>query len=100
MKRPCRFLCPVLIVFMMLSLCNAVAFATGEEIAVSEDLLTLAVAKIGNTEYSSLQAAVDAAQKGDRIVLVGDIEEDIEETTTVEAGKEITIDLNGRTIVV
>lgn len=54
------------------------------------------VAQIGNKKYTSLQDAIDAAQAGDVIVVLEDIE--LDTTIVVAAGKELTIDLNGKTI--
>ena len=51
-------------------------------------------AKIGGTEYATLTEAVDAAQKGDTIEILSDVTESIE----IAAGKNITIDLNGKTL--
>ncbi len=51
-------------------------------------------AKIGDNEYPTLAAAVSAAQAGDTIKLIGD--ETI--TSTLTIGKDLTLDLNGRTL--
>ena len=53
-------------------------------------------AKIGDKKYSSLTKAIAAAEANDIITLLKDIE--LEETVTVPAGKEITLELNGKTI--
>ena len=50
------------------------------------------VAKIGNTEYTTLDGAISEAKDGDTVVLVQDTKEDI----TVSGDKTITIDLNGK----
>ena len=52
------------------------------------------VAQIGTKAYTSLQAAVDAAQDGETIQLLNDITENI----TINASKQITLDLNGHTL--
>ena len=52
------------------------------------------VAKIGDTEYTSLEAAVEAAAAGDTITLVKSIYR--EETLTID--KKLTLDLSGKTI--
>lgn len=54
-----------------------------------------AVAKVDNTEYATLQAAIGAAQDGDTVTLLKDI--DLPATAVVK-GKTITLDLNGKTI--
>ena len=64
------------------------------------------VAAIGETKYESLQAAIDAAQDGDEIVVLKDIElgyEDAQDATVktffnVNTGKTITIDLKGNNV--
>ena len=54
-----------------------------------------AAAKIGDTYYATLAAAIDAAKDGETVVMVND-------TTVSEeidfSGKKITLDLNGKTI--
>ncbi|MBE7019845.1 MAG: hypothetical protein E7411_00220 [Ruminococcaceae bacterium] len=68
-----------------------------------------AIAKIGNTYYANLQAAVDAAEEGDTIVLASDIEYEVNPTADstntdsnclIHTDKDdvITLDLNGKTI--
>ena len=52
------------------------------------------VAMIGDTYYSSLQAAFDAAQTGDIVTLVADVE--LDATLTVAAGKTVVLELNGK----
>lgn len=53
------------------------------------------VAKIGDTEYASVQAAIDAATDGQTVVLLDDITEGL----TVD-GKNMTLDLGGKTLTV
>lgn len=53
-----------------------------------------AVAKIGDVEYKSLSAAIAAATAGQTIKLVDNVEENV----TIPAGKNITIDLDGKTL--
>ena len=52
------------------------------------------VAQIGTKAYTSLQAAVDAAQHGETIQPLNDTTENI----TTNASKQITLDLNGNTL--
>ena len=52
------------------------------------------VAQISGTVFTSLQAAIDAAQDGDTVQLLGDVEQNSQLTI----GKSITLDLNGKTI--
>ena len=58
--------------------------------------LSLPVAKIGETEYSTLQAAVDAVQAGETIVLITDVK--LNNTLTIPAGTTAILDLNGKTV--
>ena len=53
-----------------------------------------AVARIGDVTYRSLQAAINAAQTGDEIFLL----RDIEEAGKVGAGKDVIVNFNGYTI--
>ena len=52
------------------------------------------VAQISGTVFTSLQAAIDAAQDGKTVMLLTDATEDV----TIAAGKNITLDLNGKTL--
>lgn len=52
------------------------------------------VAEVGNTGYSTLSAAVAAANNGDTVTLLTDTDEDI----TIAQDKDITLDLNGKTL--
>ena len=54
------------------------------------------VAKIGDAEYTSLQAAVDAAENGDIIKLVGSFEQNA--IVTIPEGKTVTLDLAEETL--
>ena len=54
------------------------------------------VAKIGDTQFETLSEAVDAAQAGDEIVLLSDVE--LTESLVIAAGKEVVLDLNGKTV--
>ena len=53
-----------------------------------------AVASIGNSSYSSLAAAVDAADDGDTITMVNDAQL----SSAIAIDKAVTLDLNGKTI--
>lgn len=52
------------------------------------------VAKIGDKEYSTLAKAVEAAESGATITLLSDVTA----STTIPAGKTITLDLNSKTL--
>lgn len=100
MKR--RLLSAFLAVMMVLTMAP-VAFAADEDAENTADgsasagtgssEVTSAVAKIGNAEYPTLQAAVDAAVRYDVIVLQKDITENVTILSTLD---KVTIDLNGK----
>ena len=54
----------------------------------------LAVASVGDSKYQSLTEAIDAAQNGQTVTLLADATEDV----TVAAGKNIVLDLGGKTL--
>lgn len=53
-----------------------------------------AVASVGSKQYGSLQAAIDAATAGQTVTLLTNVNENVE----IAAGKELTLDLNGKTL--
>ena len=55
---------------------------------------TATVAEVNGANYSSLQEAIDAAQNGETVTLLTDATED----ATITAGKNITLDLGGKTL--
>ena len=63
---------------------------------------TVNVAKIGDTEYATLQAAIDAAQAGDTVTLLKDITLGTyvqgKSDAAVTINKSITLDGNGKTL--
>lgn len=52
------------------------------------------VAQVGFKAFNTLEAAIDAAQDGETVTLIADATED----ATVAAGKNITLDLGGKTL--
>lgn len=68
----------------------------GKTCRKTEEGLVVIVAKIGETEYTSLQDAIDAAENNDEIVIISEVE--LTETVDVSADDVITIDLNGKTV--
>ena len=52
------------------------------------------VAKVGDTEYSTLQAAINAASDGGEVDLIANVTESI----TISADDNVTLDLNGYTL--
>ena len=53
-----------------------------------------AVASVGGKQYSSLQAAIDAATAGETVTLLKDVTENVE----IAKEKNLTLDLNGKTL--
>ena len=72
--------------------CNAPQPWVGGSYATGESF----VATIGTQYYTSVAKAIEAAKENDVITLIADIE--LAESVTVPAGKEIVLDLNGKTI--
>ena len=56
--------------------------------------IATAIAQVGSTRYTSLKAAIIVAKKGKTIQLLNDTTENI----TINASKQITLDLNGHTL--
>ena len=56
--------------------------------------IATAIAQVGSTRYTSLQAAINAMKKGKTVQLLNDATENI----TIAANKKITLDLNGHTL--
>ena len=83
-----KFLSVVLCVCMMLTMAPF-AFAAGDD---TTNPPAVAVAKIGDVAYPSLESAVDAATSGKTIQLVADTNENI------TINKDLTLDLNGFTL--
>ena len=82
-----KFLSVVLCMCMMLTMAPF-AFAAGDD---TTNPPAVAVAKIGDAAYPSLESAVDAATSGKTIQLVADTNENI------TINKDLTLDLNGFT---
>ena len=77
-------LATILALVMALSLTTA-AWAEGEGAAK--------VARIGDTEYATLQAAIDAAKRNDTVTMLADTRENVTISTSY-----LTLDLNGFTL--
>jgi len=75
-----KVLATILALVMALGLTTA-AWAEGE-----------GSAKVGNVEYNTLQAAVDAADEGQTVVLL----KDVDASSGVTVGKKIVLDMNGK----
>ena len=86
-----KILATILALVLALGLCSV---SWAETTANCTDEGCAHKAAIGTTHYDTLTAAVGAATAGQTIVLVADTAEDI----TVASGKDITIDLNGKTV--
>ena len=59
---------------------NGSTVVLGKDIDLSGNSEKTVVAKIGDVEYETLQAAIDAVEDGDIIVLTGDVTEKVELT--------------------
>lgn len=94
MKR--RLLSAFLAVMMVLTMAPVAFAADGVEPTdgTGSSEVTSAVAKIGDTDYATLQAAVNAANNGDTVQLLTDVLQNSE----VCINKDITLDLNGKKI--
>lgn len=74
--------------------------ASGYAVAAAEDgsdtlyTVSQAVAQVGTKAFASLQAAIDAAQDGETVTLLTDVEQN----TQLAISKSITLDLNDKTI--
>lgn len=88
---------------------TAGVYTTGEDTAVQTGTGTAvqageAVARIDDTEYASLPAALNAAKDGETVTLLADHEEDVDaimkgDLSTMAVVKErLTLDLNGFTV--
>lgn len=86
-----KLLSVVLCVCMMMTMAPF-AFAEGESIGAQESV----VAKIGDQEYSTLQAAINAATTGQTIQLVADTTDATSNSYIIQDGKELNLDLNGK----
>lgn len=86
-----KLLSVVLCVCMMMTMAP-LAFAEGESIGAQESV----VAKIGDQEYSTLQAAINAATTGQTIQLVADTTDATSNSYIIQDGKELNLDLNGK----
>ena len=62
---------------------------------VEGSIVPTAAAKIGETEYATLEEAIEIAKTGDVIVIIGNI---TTSKITIAQDKQLTIDLNGKTI--
>ncbi|WP_080798290.1 InlB B-repeat-containing protein [Arabiibacter massiliensis] len=72
----------------MAALC-APAIALGDEPAAGNG-----VAQAGGVEYATLQEAIDAAQPGEKVTVLQDVEENV----VVGAGTDVVLDLNGKIV--
>lgn len=91
-----RLLSAFLAVMMVLTMAPVAFAAEGVEPTdgTGSSEVTSAVAKIGDTDYATLQAAVNAANNGDTVQLLTDVLQNSE----VCINKDITLDLNGKKI--
>lgn len=79
-------------VLMIACFMPTMAFADGEgTLAAGEEIKTY-VAQVGETQYETLQAAIEAAKEGETITLLNDV------NTEVNIDKTITLEGNGKSI--
>ncbi len=84
-----RILSVVLAMAMVFGTMGTVVFAEEEEISV-------AVAKIDDVEYTTLQDAISAAAEGQTVMLLNDV--NLSDWTSIDVKKAIVFDGNGKTI--
>ncbi len=90
-----KILATILALVMALALCTT-SWADGEgKGGTTPPASTTAVAKIGEQEYTTLQAAINAASGSENTVV---LLKDLKESITIASGKNITLDLNGHTL--
>ena len=87
-----KLLATILALVMALGLCS-VSWA---EACTGDDNCTIHVAKIGTTHYTTLAEAVNAAEAGTTVKLLSDISV----SNVIDITKDLTLDLNGKTITV
>ena len=90
-----RTLSIILILCMMLTMLPVTALAASDTSCDGGESCKHEAA-IGNTHYDTLSEAIEAAQAGETVLLLKDVQE--KENITVEADKNLTLDLNGKTI--
>ena len=90
-----KILATILALVMALALCTT-SWADGEgEGGTTPPASTTAVAKIGEQEYTTLQAAINAASGSENTVV---LLKDLTESITIASDKNVTLDLNGKTL--
>ena len=97
MKR--KFLSILLTLAMALTLLPTAAMAEGEEVSAGEGSETPAVeyvAKVGETKYETLQAAINAAKSGSTVRLLANVT--LTEAAVFPAGKTVHLNLWGHSI--
>ena len=72
---------------------NSVAEKQGDNYVV-----TTYYAQVGETKYATLQAAADAATAGQTVTVLNDVDMTTGSNLTVDAGKDIVLDMNGHSI--
>ena len=87
-----RTLSIILILCMMLTMLPVTALAASDTSCDGGESCKHEAA-IGNTHYDTLSEAIEAAQAGETVLLLKDVQE--KENITVEADKNLTLDLNG-----
>ena len=101
-----KVLAILILVCFMFTMMPVAVWAEDAINTTNENILNMPVAVIGSTTYSSIQAAVNAANDGDTIVVTADHKIDGNatiafgnyETLNLISGKAVTIDINGKKI--
>lgn len=79
-------------VLMIACFMPTMAFADGEGTPAAGEEIKTYVAQVGETQYETLQAAIEAAKEGETITLLNDV------NTEVNIDKTITLEGNGKSI--
>ena len=96
LRHPARRLAALALSLLLLLAFLPTAFAGGETVPAGEGQAPRegAVAQVGNTKYTTVQAAIDAAETiGGTVCLL----QDVEECITIDTGS-VTLDLHGHTL--
>ena len=89
-----KLLASLLCVAMIVCFMPTMAFAAEDGSGTGEETSATKVAKVGETEYATLQEAVNVAENNATITLLQNTTEDI----TILEGKKVTLNLNGKTL--
>ena len=74
----------------------SISSAINIDTTITTYTVNVAFAKIGNTTYPTLAAAIEAATSGDTVTLLADVT--LDASLAIPAGKSLTLNLNGYTL--